>query len=179
MQSVQKHVAALRVFAGRFLRAVFQQQVARQPKLRGTGCCLTGMVRLRSALRQHHVSPHRLRFSQQELQFAGLVATARHAGAVVTLHPDFRTTKHPGEIRQMLQRRGQVGETDARETGKVHGATGRPKQVPSLRRFRRSAQSASALVFYPRIARSTATAISCGGAPGRKVRSTSPLGDTK
>ena len=58
---------------------------------------------------------------EQELELSRLVAAGRHAGAIVTLDPDFRATERAAQIGQVLERRGQMGEADARKTGKVHG----------------------------------------------------------
>ena len=58
--------------------------------------------------------------AQQKLQLARLVAPARETGAVVALDPeiDAQRLRQPG---QGLQRRGQMGETNARKAGEMHG----------------------------------------------------------
>ena len=114
-------IAAYAVGVGGTAALVVHSWLAmRKAEARRARCGLACVIRLRRALSQNDIRALRLRFGQQELELARLVAATRHAGAVVALDPDLRAVERTGEVRQVLERRGQVREAHARKAGKVH-----------------------------------------------------------
>ena len=116
VQHVEEDVAVVAVVLVGVAGAVLQQARPGRSSRR-----LAGVVRLRRALGHHHLGAFLHRLRHQEFQLAGLVAAGREAGAVVTLDPEFRPAQQRRKPWHGFQRRGQVGEAEARETGEVHG----------------------------------------------------------
>jgi hypothetical protein len=80
---------------------------------------LAAMVCLGCTLRHDHISTLINRFGHEEFQLAGLVATSGHAGAIITLDPQFNAQLFRKPFHR-LEGCGQVGKVNARETGKMH-----------------------------------------------------------
>ena len=104
MQMIQQDIAACRVIVVRFAGAILEQDVAIDSHLRGAGSRLARVIGLRCALCQHDVGALISRFRQQVLEFSSLVAAGRHAGAIVTLDPEFRAIERAAQIGHLLER---------------------------------------------------------------------------
>ena len=100
--------------------AVFKQDVAVHAELGGEGGGLTGMVRLRRALRDDHVGAFGLGFGHQEFELARLVAAGRQPRAVVALDPDLRPAQFARQAVEPLQWRWQMREMDSRKARQMH-----------------------------------------------------------
>jgi hypothetical protein len=120
MQMVQKDIAALRVVMVGFAGPILEQDVAIDAHLRRACSGLSRVIGLRRTLSQDNVRVLLPRFGEQVLELPRLVAAGRHAGAIVAFDPDLRPIERPAQIRQVFQGCRQVGETNSRETCKVH-----------------------------------------------------------
>jgi hypothetical protein len=78
------------------------------------------VIRLRRSLRQYDVGTLRPGLGEQEFELARFVAAGGHSGAVVAFDPDFRSLERPAQVRQVFERRRQMGEANSRKSCKVH-----------------------------------------------------------
>ena len=120
MQKIQKHVAAVGIFVLRLAGAVLKKDVAIHAQFCGSGRSLARVVGLRGPLRQHNICPLLARFSHQEFEFAGLVATAGQPGAVVTLDPNLGAIQLTRQIVEPFQRCWQMGKANTGKPGEIH-----------------------------------------------------------
>ena len=119
-QPVQQHVPRRGVDLAGGLDPVLEQHLAGKPEFAGGGGRLADVVRLHGAHGEHRVGTRPERVAHDELELAGLVAAARKSGAVVALDPDLGTAQMLAESRQVFERRRQMRERHARETGQMH-----------------------------------------------------------
>jgi hypothetical protein len=121
-QPVQQHIARAHIVDRIGLDPLFQDDLAGHAVDGRCGGRLAHVVRLHGALGHQGVGAGLQGRAQQEFQFAGLVAAAGQAGAVVALHPELglaaERLAQPGHG---LQRRGQMGEAGAWEASEMHG----------------------------------------------------------
>ena len=119
VQVIQKHVAVGVVIGVVVTGAVLEQDMAFHAQLGGEGGGLAAMVGLGRALGHDHVGALRLGLGHEEFQLAGLVAAGGKAGAIVALDPEF-DPQFFREAGHRLERRGQMSEVQAGETGEMH-----------------------------------------------------------
>ena len=141
-QPVEQDVAVARIVGGLGARAFLEDDLAFQPVRGRRRRRLAHMVGLDRALGHQRVGALFEGVAEQELQLARLVAAAREAGAVIALDPQL-DAQRLGQTRQRLQRRRQMGETNAGKAGEVHGVKLRFANPYPSRRNRHSLQSFS------------------------------------
>jgi hypothetical protein len=100
---------------GSAVRVFPQRQIAGEPEPRARRRGLAAVIRLRRRAGHDRVGPLRPGVSEGELELTRLVAPQPQPGAVVALDQDPRSAERRREAFQLLERRGQVGEPDARE----------------------------------------------------------------
>ena len=105
--------------------AVVHGEMAGEPKLGGGGGHLALAVGLHDTAGDQRVRPLPHRLVQHEVELAQLVAAQATAAQVLPLHPQARAAEMGGKPGQGLQRRGKVGQAQARKTGKAPGQLGR------------------------------------------------------
>ncbi len=111
--AIEKHVARVLVLAIGVGHAPLEQRVAIEPVTARGGGRLANVIRLHGALGDDHVGALGERFADQELQLAGLVASACEAGAVIALDPDIRTADLRAQPRHRLERCGLMTQAHA------------------------------------------------------------------
>jgi hypothetical protein len=84
---------------------------------------LPRMVRLHRADSDERVGAPAQRFADAELELAGLVAPNREPGLVVALHEQAWAAERAGQPRQLMERRGQVAEVNARQVVREHASS--------------------------------------------------------
>jgi len=120
MQMVQKDIAALGVVMVGLAGSILEQDMAIDAHFRGARRRLPRVIRLRRSLRQYDVGTLRPGLGEQEFELARFVAAGGHSGAVVAFDPDFRSLERPAQVRQVFERRRQMGEANSRKSCKVH-----------------------------------------------------------
>ena len=93
-----------------------QEEMAVQPELIARRGGLSAVVRLHAGAPDKHVGALPLRLGQQELVVTRLVAAHHHPGAVVPLHENPRPLQTTREACDLLERRRQMRQRDARQS---------------------------------------------------------------
>ena len=121
-QYIEKDIAVMQIGVIRIRMSVFQDDSASQSEAcRGSGG-LPHMVGLERPQRDQMVRALLQGFAQQEFQLACLVATERHASAVIALDPNLWAPQMLCESWHELQRRGDMAQVDAGKAVEVHRA---------------------------------------------------------